>query len=137
MEPPMEQGRTSRLFRSNRHGIGFNDIDKRLSELQQKFEEACSQRSGFDTTLVSTGALRAPLDPYFHTLESQPFRHRFPFSGWKSRLHPVSLACADVASTTLKVLEKPASSVPILSGAVSGVSALLDTTKVERYLLLC
>src|ERR1700747_1917340 len=51
MEPPMEQGRTFRLLRSNRHGIGFNDIDKRLSELQQKFEEACSQRSGFDTTL--------------------------------------------------------------------------------------
>jgi hypothetical protein len=50
----------------------------------------------------------------------------------------VSSTCADVASTTLKVLEKAAgSAVPILSGAVSGVSAVLDTAKVERYFLLC
>ncbi|KAN0103781.1 hypothetical protein V8E52_011638 [Russula decolorans] len=132
VEPPMEQGWTSRLFRSNRHGNGFNDFDKRLSELQQKFEEARSQRSGFDTPFVSTGALRVPPDPYSHTLESKPFRRRFPFSGWKSRLDPVSSTCADVASTTLKVLEKPAGSVPILSGAVSGISALGDTAKRVR-----
>jgi len=55
---------------------------------------------------------------------------RFLFSEWKSRLDPVSSTCADVASTTLKVLEKAAgSAVPILSGAVSGISALLDTAK--------
>ena len=30
MEPPMEHGRTLRLFRLNWHGNGFNDIDKRL-----------------------------------------------------------------------------------------------------------
>ena len=138
MEPPTEQDRTSRRFRSNRHGNGFNDIDKRLSELQQKFEEACSQRSGFDTPFVSesTGALRAL--QYSHTIESKPSRRRLPFSGWKSRLDPVSSTCADVASTTLKVLEKPAGSgVPILSGVVSGISALLDTAKVERYFPLC
>jgi hypothetical protein len=124
VEPPMEQGWTSRLFRLNRHGNGFNDFDERLSELQQKFEEACSQRSGFDSHFVSTGALWVSRDPYTHTLESKPFRRRFLFSGWRPRLDPVS--CADVASTALKVLEKP---VPILSGAVSGVSALLDTAK--------
>ena len=129
MEPPMEQDWTSRPFRSNRRGNGF---DKRLSELQQKFEEACSQRSGFDTPFVSTGALRLLPDPCPDTLESKPFRHRFLFSRWKSRLDPVSSTCADVASTTLKVLEKSAgSAVPILSGAVSGISALLDTAKVE------
>ena len=73
-------------------------------------------------------------DPYAHTLESKSSRRRFLFSGWKSRLDPVSSTCADVASTTLKVLEKPGgSAVPILSGAVSGISALLDTAKVERY----
>ena len=138
MEPPTEHDQTSHLFLSNRHRDGFNDFDKRLSELQQKFEEACSQRSGFDTPSVSesTGALRVP--PYSHALESKPSRRRFPLSGWKSRLDPVSSTCADVASTTLKVLEKPAGSgVPILSGAVSGVSALLDTAKVERYFTLC
>jgi hypothetical protein len=134
-EPPMEQDRASRPFRSNRYGNGFNDFDKRLSELQQKFEEACSQRSGFDTPFVSTGALRVPLDLYSHTLKSKLFRRRFLFSGWKARLDSVSSTCADVASTTLKVLEKPA--VPILSGVVSGVSALLDTAKVERYFPLC
>ena len=48
----------------------------------------------------------------------------------------MSSACADVASTTLKVLEKPGSSVPIMNGVVSGVSALLDTAKVERCLPL-
>jgi hypothetical protein len=133
MEPPMEQDRTSHPFRSDHHGNGFNSFDKRLSELQQKFEEACSQRSGFDTPFVSTGALRVPPDPYSHTLKSKLFRRRFLFSGSKARLDSVSSTCADVASTTLKVLEKPAGSVPILSGAVSGVSALLDTAKVERY----
>jgi hypothetical protein len=132
MEPPMEQGRTSRLFRLNRHGNGFNDFDERLSELQEKFEEACSQRSVLDTRFVSTGALWVPRDPYSHTLESKPFRRRFLFFGWKPRLDPVS--CADVASTALKVLEKP---VPILSGAVSGVSALLDTAKVDQHFPLC
>ena len=126
MEP-----RTSCLFRLNRRGNGFNDFDKRLSELQQKFDEACSQRSGFDTPFVSAGALRVPPDSYSHTLERKPFRHRFRFSGLKSRLDPVSSTCADVASTTLKVLEKPGSSVPILSGVVSGISALLDTAKVK------
>jgi hypothetical protein len=136
MEPPMEQDRTSRPSESNR---GFDDFDNRLSELQQKFEEACSQRSGFDTPFVSAGALRVPRDPYSHsTLESKPFRRRFLPPGLKSRLDPVSSTCADVASTTLKVLEKAAgSAVPILSGAVSGVSAVLDTAKVERYFLLC
>ena len=134
MEPPTEQGRTSRLFRSNRHGICFNAFDKRLSELQKKFEEACSQRSGLDTPFIpeSIGALRVLPNPYSHTVESKRFRRRFSFSGWKSRLDPIS--CADVASTTLRVLEKP---VPILSGAVSGISALLDTVKVERYSPLC
>ena len=132
MEPPMEQDRTSRPFRSNRHGNVFNDLDKRLSGLQQKFEEACSQHSGFDTPFVTTGALRVPPDPYAYALESKPFRRRFLFSGWRPRLDPVS--CADVASTALKVLEKP---VPILSGAVSGVSALLDTAKVDQHFPLC
>jgi hypothetical protein len=133
MEPPMKQGRISRLFRLNRHGNGFNGFDKRLSELQQKFEEACSQRSGFDTPLVATGALRVLPDPYAHTLESNPFRRRFLSPGLKSRLELVSSTCADVASTTLKVLEKAAgSAVPILSGAVSTISAILDTAKVER-----
>ena len=137
MGRPMEQGRTSRLFRVNRHANGFNGFDKRLSQLQQKFEEACSQRSGFDTTFVSE-TLRVPSDPCSHTLESKPSRRRFPFSGWKSRLGPVSSTCADVASTTLNVVEKSAgSAVPILSGAVSGILALLDTAKVERYFLLC
>jgi hypothetical protein len=134
MEPPMEQGRISGLFRLNRHRNGFNGFDKRLSELQEKFEEACSQRSSFNTPLVSTGALRVLPDPYAHTFESNPFRRRFLSPGLKSRLDPVSSTCADVASTTLKVLEKPAgSAVPILSGAVSTISALLDTAKVERY----
>jgi len=134
MEPPIEQGWRSRLFRSNRHGNGFNGFDKRLSELQRKFEKACSQRSDFDTQFVSTGALSVPPDACSHTLESKPFRRSFFFSGWKSRLDPVSSTCADVASTTLKVLEKAAgSAVPILSGAVSGISALLDTAKVERH----
>jgi hypothetical protein len=141
LERPIEQGRTSRLFRLNRHGNGFNRFDKRLSELQLKFEGACSQRSGFDTPFVSTGALRVPPDPHSHrthTLESKLFRCRSLFSGWKSRLDPVSSTCADVAWTTLKVLEKLAgSAVPILSGIVSGVSALLDTAKVERYFPLC
>jgi hypothetical protein len=137
MESPMKQGRTSRLFRLNRGGNGFNDFDKRLSDLQQKFEEACSQRSGFDTPFVSASALMVPPDPYSRTLESKPFRSRFRFSELKSRLDPVPSICADVASTTLKVLEKPASSVPILNGVVSGVSALLDTVKVERYSSLC
>ena len=133
MEPPMEQDRTSRPSRSIRRRNCFNDFDKRLSELQQKFEEACSQRSGFDTPFVSTGALRLG-DPYAHTLESKPSRRRFLFSGWKSRLYPASSTCADVASTTLRVLDKAAgSAVPILSGAVTGISALLDTAKVERY----
>ena len=143
MGPPVEQGRksrlrrlSSRLPRLSRHGNGFNDFDKRLSDLQQKFEEACSQRSGADTP-VSSGALRVPSDPYSNTLESKTFRRRFSFSGWKSRLDPVSSTCADVASTTVKVLEKPGSSVPILNGVVSGVSALLDTAKVERYSPLC
>ena len=74
-----------------------------------------------------------PRDPYSHSLESKPFRHRFlPIVVMKSRLGPMSSTCADVASTTLKVLEKAAgSAVPIVSGAVSGVSALLDTAKVE------
>jgi hypothetical protein len=130
MGPPMEEDRISRLFRLNRHG---NVFDKRLSELQQKFEDACSQRSGFDTSSVpkSTGTLRVPQDPYSDTPESKPFRRRFPLSGWKSRLDPVSSTCADVTSTTLRVLEKLA--VPIVSGAVSGISVLLDTAKVERY----
>ena len=136
MERPMERGRTSRLFRLNRRGNGFNDFDERLSGLQQKFEEACSQRSGFDTPFVSAGALRVPADTYSHTLESKPFKRRFRFSGLKSRLDSVSSTCADVASTTLKVLEKPGSSVPILNGVVSGISALLDTAKVERYFFL-
>ena len=136
MERPMEQGRTSRLFRLNRRGNGFNDFDKRLSDLQQKFDEACSQRSGFDISLDSAGALRVSPDTHSYTLESKPFRRRFRFSGLKSRLDPVSSTCADVASTTLKVLEKPGSSVPILNGVVSGVSALLDTAKVDRYFLL-
>jgi hypothetical protein len=137
MEPLMEQDRTSRLFRLNRHGNGLNDsFDKRLSELQQKFEEACSQRPAFET--LSTGALRVPPDLYSHTPESKLFRCRSLFSRLKSRLDPVSSTCADVASTTLSVLEKPAgSAVPILSGAVSGISALLDTAKVERYFPLC
>ena len=56
MEPPMEQGRITRLFRLNRCGNAFNDFDKRLSDLQQKFEEASSRRSGFDTPSVSAGA---------------------------------------------------------------------------------
>ena len=134
MERPMERGRTSRLFRLNRHG--FNDFDNRLNDLQQKFDEACSQRSGFDAPFVSAGASSVLPNSYSHTLESKPFRHRFNFSGLKSRLDPVSSTCADVASTTLKVLEKPGSSVPILNGVVSGVSALLDTAKVKRYILL-
>ena len=145
MEPPREQGRTSRLFRLNRRGTCFNAFDKRLSELQQKFETACSQGSGSDAhwQCVSTGAFRipGPRDPYSHTFESDPFRNPFrsffPFSGWKSRLDPVSSTCADVATTTLKVLEKSAGSVPILGGAVSGISALGDTAKVERYFPLC
>ena len=136
MERSMKQGRTSRLFRLTRHGNGFNDFDKRLSDLQQKFEEACSQRSGFGTPSVSAGALTVPPDPYSHTLESKLFRRRFRLSGLKSRLDRVSSTCADVASTTLKVLEKSGSSVPILNGVVSGVSALWDTAKVERYFLL-
>jgi hypothetical protein len=134
---PMEQGRKSRLSRLSRHGNGFNDFDKRLSDLQQKFEEACSKRSGFDTPFVSAGALRVPSDPDSHTLKLKHFRRRFHFSGLKSRLDPVSSTCADVASTTLKVLEKPGSSVPILNGVVNGVSALLDTAKVERYFPFC
>jgi hypothetical protein len=133
MEPSMEQGRASRLFRLNRHGHGFNDFDNRLSDLQQKFEEAFSRHSGFDTPFVSAGSLRVPPDSYSHTLESKSFRRRFRFTGLKSRLDPVSSTCADVASTTLKVLEKPGSSVPILNGVISGVSALLDTAKVGRY----
>jgi hypothetical protein len=128
----MERGRISRLFRSKRrHGNGFNDFDKRLSNLQQKFEEACSQRSGIGTPSISAGELRVPPDSCSHALESKPFRRRFRFTGLKSRLDPVSSTCADVASTTLKVLEKPGSSVPILNGVVSGISALLDTAKVE------
>ena len=137
MERPMERGRISRLFRLNRHRDGFNDFDKRLSDVQQKFEEACSQRSGFDTPFVSAGALTVPPDPYSHTLESKLFRRHFRFSGLKSRLDRVSSTCVDVASTTLKVLEKPGSSVPILNGVVSGVSVLLDTAKVELYFPLC
>ena len=143
MEPPREQGRTSRLFRLNRRGTCFNAFDKRLSGLQQKFETACSQGSGsgahWQLECVSTGALRVPgpRDPYSHTFESNPFRSRFPFSGWKSRLDPVSSTCADVATTALKVLEKPAGSMPILGGAVSGILALGDTAKVERYFPLC
>jgi hypothetical protein len=131
LDPPTGQDRTSHPFRSNRHGNGFNDFDKRLSGLQQKFEEACSQPSGFDIPSVSesTGTLRVP--PYSRTVDSKPSR-RLLFSRWKSRLDPLS--CADVASTTLKVLEKP---VPILSGAVSGISVVLDTAKVERYFPLC
>ncbi|KAI0282598.1 hypothetical protein BGY98DRAFT_92126 [Russula aff. rugulosa BPL654] len=136
MERPMERGWISRLFRLNRHRDGFNDFDKRLSDVQQKFEEACSQRSGFDTPFVSAGALTAPPDPHSRTLESKLFRRHFRFSGLKSRLDRVSSTCVDVASTTLKVLEKPGSSVPILNGVVSGVSALLDTAKVEQYILL-
>jgi hypothetical protein len=136
MEPLMKQGRITRLFHLNRHGNVFNDFDKRLSELQQKFEEARSQSSGFDTPFVSlsAGTSKVLPDPCSHTLESKPSRRRFAFSGWKSRLDSVSSTCADVASTTLKVLEKAAgSAAPILSGAVSGVSALLDTAKVEQY----
>ena len=130
MELTMEQDWTSRRSRSNRRGNGFNDFDKRLSELQRKFEEACPQRSRFDTPL------RVPRDPYSHTHESKPFRRRSLPPGLKSRLGPMSSTCADVTSTTLKILEKAAgSAVPIVSGAVSGVSALLDTVKVERYLL--
>ena len=132
MEPPVVQSRLSPPFRSNRHGNGFKDFDKRLSDLQQKFEEACSHRSGFDTPFVSAGASRVSPDPYSHALESKPFRCRFRI-GLKYRLDRVSSTCADVASTTLKVLEKPGSSVPILNGVVSGVLALLDTAKVERY----
>ena len=132
----MKRGRTSRLFRPNRRGNGFNDFDKRLNDLQQKFEEACSQHSGFGTPVVSAGALRVPSDPYSHTLESKTFRQCFRFSRLKSRLDLVSSTCADVASTTLNVLEKLGSSVPILNGVVSGVSALLDTAKVERYFFL-
>jgi hypothetical protein len=133
MEPLMDQDRTSRLFRLNRHGNGLNEsFDKRLSELQQKFEEACSRRPGFDT--LSTGALRVPPDLYSHSLESKPFRCRSLFSRLKTRLDPVSSTCADVASTTLRVIETSAgSAVPLLSGVVSGISALLDTVKVERY----
>jgi hypothetical protein len=134
MEPLMKKGWMLRLssFRSNRRG---NTFDKRLSELQQKFEETRSQRSGFDTSSVSesTGTLRVPPDPYTHTPESKPFRRRFSLSGWKSRLDPVSSTCADVASTALGVLEKAAGSVPILSGAVGGISAGLHITEVERY----
>jgi hypothetical protein len=131
LEPP-EQGRTSRLFRLNRRGNGLDDSDERLSDLQQKFE-ASSQRSasGSDTSSVSAGALSVPPDPCSHTLEPKPFSPRF--SGLKSRLDPVSSTCADVASTTLKVLEKPGSSVPLLNGVVGGVSALLDTAKVQQY----
>lgn len=117
----MEQGRTICPLRSNRHGN--RDFDRRLSELQQKFEEACSQRSGVDTPSVSTRALRVS--------DSLPFRRRSPFSRLKYRLEPVSSTCADVGQTTLGVLEKLA--LPILSGAVSGISALLDTAKVQRY----
>ena len=74
-----------------------------------------------------------PPDPYSHTLEPKPFRRRFRFFGLKFRLGPVSSTCADVASTSLKVLEKSAgSAVPILSGAISGISALLDTAKVGK-----
>ena len=135
MEPSTAQGRISRLFRLNRHGHCFDDFDERMSDLQQKFKEACSQRSGFDAPFVPAGALRAPPDSYSHTPQN-PFRRRFRFTGLKSRLDPVSSTCADVASTTLKVLEKPGSSVPILNGVVSGVSALLDTAKVERYFSL-
>jgi hypothetical protein len=127
IERPIEQSRTSRLFLSNRLGNGFtSNFDKRLGKLQQKFE-ACSHRSGFDTPFVSTGALQVP--PYHSlTLESKPFRRRF------LRFGPVSSTCADLAWTSLKVLEKLAGSVsvPFLSGAVSGVSGLLDTAKVER-----
>ena len=138
MEPSLKQGWKSRLFRPNGHGNGFDDFDKRLSELQQKFEEACLKRSGSDTPFVSTGALRVSPDPCPYTLESKPFRHRLLFSGQKCRLDSVSSTCADVATTTLKILEKVAgSAVPILSGAVSGASALLDTAKVERYFPLC
>ena len=126
----MEQSWTLRLFRSNRRE---NDFDKRLSKLQRKFEEACSQRSGFDTPVVSAGV---PLDSYSHTLELNSFRSRSRFSGLKSRLSLVSSTCVDVASTTLTVLEKLGSAVPIISGVVSGVSALLDTAKVERHFLL-
>ncbi|KAI0282602.1 hypothetical protein BGY98DRAFT_931565 [Russula aff. rugulosa BPL654] len=119
----MERSWTLRLFRSNRRE---NDFDKRLSKLQRNFEEACSQRSGFDTPVVSAGV---PLDSYSHTLESNPFRSRSRFSGLKSRLSLVSSTCVDVASTTLTVLEKLGSAVPIISGVVSGVSALLETSK--------
>ena len=137
MERPMERGRTSRLFRLNRHGNGFNDFDKRLSDLQQRFKEACSQRSGFVTPFVSAGTFSVPPDSYSHTTpKSKPVRRHFRLSRLKSRLDRVSSTCADVASTTLKVLEKSGSSVPILNGVVSGVSALLDTAKVERYYLL-
>ena len=129
----MGQGRISRLFRLNRHGNGFHDFDKRLSDLLQKFEEACSHRSDFDTPSVSAGALRVPSTYSPHTLESKPFRRRIHFTRLKSRLDPVSSTCADVASTTLKVLEKPGSSIPILNGVVSGLSALLDTAKVGQY----
>ena len=125
------------LLRFNPRGNGFNDFDTRLSELQQKFE-ACSQRSGFDISLVSTGALWVPQYPFSVTIESKPSRRRILFSKLKSRLHPVSSTCVDVAWTTLGVLEKTAgSAVPILSGAIGGVSALLDTAKVEQHLPLC
>ena len=76
---------------------------------------------------VSAGASRMPSDLYSHALPSKLFRRRPRLSGLKSRLDPVSSICADVASTTLKVLEKPGSSVPILNGVVGGVSAVLDT----------
>jgi hypothetical protein len=133
IESPMKQGRTSRIFRLNRRGNGFNDFDKRLSDLQQRFEDACTQRSGSDTPFVSVGALTVPPDSNSLTLESKPFRSCFHFSRLKSRLGPVSSTCADVASTTLKVLEKPGSSVPILNGVVGGISALLDTVKVGQF----
>jgi hypothetical protein len=35
----------------------------------------------------------------------------------------------------LLVLKKPGTSVPILNGVVSGLSALLDTAKIEQYFL--
>ena len=130
MELPMEQGLAPRLFRLKHR---FNSFDKRLSNLQQKFEEACSQRSGSDTLSVSAGASRVPPEPYPHTLESKPFRRLFRSTGLKSRLGRMSSTCADVTSTAMKVLEKLGSSVPILNGVVGGVSAVLDTAKVERY----
>ena len=136
MEPPMKQRWTPRLFRSNRHGDGLIDFDRRLSELQQKFEEACPQCPSFGTPFVSVGALTLRPDPFPHTLESKSFRHRFLLFGLKSRLNTVSSTCADVTSTTMKVLEKPGSSVPILNGVVSGILVLWDTAKVGRYFRL-